>query len=233
MAYRSGRSLRSHDPPDACLSVHRGLCTYHWYYRLYVHSWLEPSGRSLSAPAARHMSSAQDMHAHSVDTMQLAANMEELQRAHTAQSALLQGLEERSERLPVLKSTASKQQQVIRHLEGLLKRTVADLKTHKDSSRDIARLTTELARLREVRATVPDLRPCRVLPPSCAAPVLSSIPSRPRGMPCSLFGPKLIMSGRTGVGGLKRTRSQPPRSPVLAVGPVLVRGSRAQQVTTS
>jgi hypothetical protein len=96
-------------------------------------------------------SGMQEMHAQRVDTMQLAANMEELQRAHTAQSALLQDLEDKSGRLPVLKSTASKQQQVIKHLEGLLKRTVGELRTHKDSSREAARLTTELSRLREVR----------------------------------------------------------------------------------
>lgn len=92
------------------------------------------------------------MHGQQVDTLQLAASMDELQRAHAAQSAIVQDLEERCAKVPVLKSTAQKQEQVIVHLEGLLKRTVSELRSHKDSTREAQRLRAELTRLQEVCA---------------------------------------------------------------------------------
>ena len=65
---------------------------------------------------------------HEVDSKRLAVSMGELQRAHLQQNRVVRELEDAVARLPVLKKTVRNQQQVIVSLEGVLRRTVAQVK---------------------------------------------------------------------------------------------------------
>eukprot|EP00892_Ulva_mutabilis_P005015 jgi/Ulvmu1/2886/UM146_0028.1 len=75
-----------------------------------------------------------EQHAHDVDAKKVAVHMGELQRAHLQQNRVVRELEDAVARVPVLKKTVRNQQQVIASLEGLLRRTVAQVKDLKAAS---------------------------------------------------------------------------------------------------
>ena len=68
-------------------------------------------------PTAKFSTHVQELHAHSLDSHDLAARMDELQSAHATQSTRLQQLQALNAKVPLLRSTVQKQEQVICALE--------------------------------------------------------------------------------------------------------------------